>query len=67
MYIPFNCPGLEQLLVPWINDAEKTTNNPLEKPTSFENARELEMKCVKFAKVKLSENTKRTQRNPNLG
>ena len=44
--------GLEKLLIPWINDAEKTTNNPLEKPTSFEHARELEMKCVKFAKVK---------------
>ncbi|XP_023344875.1 uncharacterized protein LOC111714075 [Eurytemora carolleeae] len=42
--------GLEKLLIPWINDAEKTTNNPLEKPTSFEHARELEMKCVKFAK-----------------
>jgi len=42
--------GLEQLLVPWINEAEKTTNNPLEKPKTFEHARDLEMQCVKFAK-----------------
>jgi len=42
--------GLEQLLVPWIDTAENTTNNPLEKPTSFDHAREIEMQCVKFAK-----------------
>jgi hypothetical protein len=40
--------------VPWIDEAEKTTNNPLEKPTSFDHARELEAKCVKFAKVSTS-------------
>lgn len=42
--------GLLRLLVPWIDEAEKTTNNPLEKPTSFDHAREVEGKCVKFAK-----------------
>ncbi len=43
--------GLLRLLVPWIDEAEKTTNSPLEKPTSFDHAREVEAKCVKFAKV----------------
>jgi len=42
--------GLEKMLVPWIEEAEKTTSNPLEKPVTFDHARELEMKCVKFAK-----------------
>jgi len=42
--------GLNLMLVPWIDEAEKTTNYPLEKPTSFEHARELEIKCVRFAK-----------------
>jgi len=42
--------GLEQMLVPWIDEAENTTNNPLEKPISFDSARDIEMKCVKFAK-----------------
>jgi len=42
--------GLNLMLVPWIDEAEQTTNNPLEKPTSFDHARELEVKCVRFAK-----------------
>jgi len=42
--------GLECMLTPWIVEAEKTTNNPIEKPTSFDHAREIEMKCVRFAK-----------------
>jgi len=42
--------GLTQLLVPWIDEAEKTTNNALDKPTSFDHARDIEMQCVKFAK-----------------
>jgi hypothetical protein len=42
-----------RLLVPWIDEAEKTTNSPLEKPTSFDHAREVEAKCVKFAKVRM--------------
>jgi len=42
--------GLHLMLIPWIDEAEVTTTNPLEKPESFEHARELEVKCVKFAK-----------------
>ena len=37
-------------LIPWINNAEKITLNPLEKPTSFEHAQEIEKNCVLFAK-----------------
>jgi len=42
--------GLEMMLIPWIDEAETVSNNPLTKPTSFEHAREIEMQCVKFAK-----------------
>jgi len=42
--------GLQLQLIPWINNAEKITLNPLEKPTSFEHAQEVEKHCVSFAK-----------------
>jgi len=42
--------GLQMQLIPWINNAEKITLNPLEKPTSFEHAQEIEKNCVTFAK-----------------
>jgi len=42
--------GLQLQLIPWINNAEKITLNPLEKPTSFEHAQEVEKHCVAFAK-----------------
>merc|ERR1719233_2194293 len=43
--------GLQMQLIPWINNAEKITLNPLEKPTSFEHAQEIENNCVLFAKA----------------
>ena len=42
--------GLQNQLVPWMNEAEVTANKALEKPTGFENAREIEKQCVMFAK-----------------
>ena len=42
--------GLQQQLVPWMDKGEKVTNVPLEKPKSFEEARETEKQCVFFAK-----------------
>jgi len=42
--------GLYLQLSPWMDEGEITANNPLPKPTSFEDARETESKCVKFAK-----------------
>lgn len=42
--------GLNGLLAPWIEKAEGVTSNVLDKPTSFENAREIEKACVMFAK-----------------
>lgn len=42
--------GLHEQLAPWMDQGEITANNPLAKPTSFEDARETESKCVKFAK-----------------
>ena len=42
--------GLQQQLVPWMDKGEKVTNVPLEKPKSFEAARETEKQCVLFAK-----------------
>jgi len=42
--------GLTFELIPWIDNAEKTTNSPLEKPTSFEHAQQVEKSCVTFAK-----------------
>lgn len=42
--------GLNALLIPWIEDAEKITTNSLEKPTSFEHAQQVEKNCVLFAK-----------------
>merc|ERR1712183_297637 len=42
--------GLQQQLVPWMNKGEQITNVPLEKPRSFEQARETEKQCVVFAK-----------------
>jgi len=42
--------GLHQQLVPWMDQGEVTANNPLPKPSNFEDARETESKCVKFAK-----------------
>merc|ERR1712008_19111 len=42
--------GLHQQLVPWMDQGEVTANNPLSKPNNFEEARETESKCVKFAK-----------------
>jgi len=42
--------GLNNQLVPWMNDGEVTANTPLAKPNNFEEARDTESKCVKFAK-----------------
>jgi len=42
--------GLNVQLIPWIDNAEKITTNPLTKPTSFEHAKEVEQSCVVFAK-----------------
>lgn len=42
--------GLEKMLVPWMDDGLVTANTPLEKPTTFEEARATEKKCVMFAK-----------------
>jgi len=42
--------GLSHLLTPWIDKAEKVTSNSLDKPTSFDTAREIEKSCVMFAK-----------------
>ena len=42
--------GLQNQLVPWMNEAEIVANKALEKPTGFENAREIEKQCVMFAK-----------------
>eukprot|EP00092_Neocalanus_flemingeri_P044076 GFUD01048742.1.p1 GENE.GFUD01048742.1~~GFUD01048742.1.p1 ORF type:complete len:281 (-),score=116.97 GFUD01048742.1:127-969(-) len=42
--------GLQQQLVPWMDGGEKVTGVPLEKPKSFEQARETERQCVFFAK-----------------
>ena len=42
--------GLKNQLVPWMDEAEVVANKPLEKPTGFENAREIEKQCVMFAK-----------------
>ena len=42
--------GLKNQLVPWMDEAELMANKPLEKPTGFENAREIEKQCVMFAK-----------------
>ena len=42
--------GLQQQLVPWMDKGEEVTNVPLEKPKSFEQAREIEKQCVFFAK-----------------
>jgi len=42
--------GLQQQLVPWMDKGEKVTNVALEKPKSFEQARETEKQCVFFAK-----------------
>ena len=42
--------GLQQQLVPWMDNGEKVTNVALEKPKSFEQARETEKQCVLFAK-----------------
>lgn len=42
--------GLNEQLTPWMDQGEVTANNPLIKPTSFEEARATESSCVKFAK-----------------
>ena len=42
--------GLQQQLVPWMDKGEEVTSVPLEKPKSFEQAREIEKQCVFFAK-----------------
>merc|ERR1712066_54544 len=42
--------GLQNQLVPWMNEAEVIANKTLEKPNGFENAREIEKQCVMFAK-----------------
>eukprot|EP00091_Calanus_sinicus_P019303 TRINITY_DN478_c0_g1_i8.p1 TRINITY_DN478_c0_g1~~TRINITY_DN478_c0_g1_i8.p1 ORF type:complete len:278 (-),score=57.00 TRINITY_DN478_c0_g1_i8:114-947(-) len=42
--------GLQVQLIPWIDNAEKITTDPLEKPTSFEHAQQVEKNCVAFAK-----------------
>merc|ERR1711981_212860 len=42
--------GLKNQLVPWMDEAEVVANKPLEKPTGFENARDIEKQCVMFAK-----------------
>merc|ERR1712228_570881 len=42
--------GLQQQLIPWMDQGEATTNVALEKPKSFEDARATEKQCVLFAK-----------------
>eukprot|EP00092_Neocalanus_flemingeri_P010301 GFUD01011098.1.p1 GENE.GFUD01011098.1~~GFUD01011098.1.p1 ORF type:complete len:283 (+),score=118.73 GFUD01011098.1:147-995(+) len=42
--------GLQQQLVPWMDEGEKVTGVTLEKPKSFEQARETEKQSVFFAK-----------------
>jgi len=42
--------GLKSELIPWIDNAEKWTEQGLEKPKSFDNAREIEKQCAMFAK-----------------
>ena len=42
--------GLQEQLVPWMDKGEKVTNVSLDKPKSFEEARETEKQCVFFAK-----------------
>jgi len=42
--------GLEDLLTPWIDGMETGSSTALNKPTSFDQAMDLEMECVKFAK-----------------
>merc|ERR1719318_1902938 len=47
--------GLQQQLVPWMDKGEKVTNVPLEKPKSFEEARETEKQIeeqrMRFKKI----------------
>lgn len=42
--------GLQNQLIPWMDQGEVTVDTPLPKPTSFEEARATESNCVKFAK-----------------
>lgn len=42
--------GLTSLLVPWMDAGLETANSALGKPSTFEEARDLEKKCVLFAK-----------------
>jgi len=42
--------GLDNLLIPWMDQGMETANTALEKPTTFEEARAIEKKCVLFAK-----------------
>jgi len=42
--------GLNKQLKPWMDGAEVTANDALKKPGNFEEAREIESQCVKFAK-----------------
>jgi len=42
--------GLQNQLVPWMNDAEVTANKSLLKPGNFDDARDIERQCVLFAK-----------------
>ena len=51
--------GLNAQLIPWIEEAEKFTQNILEKPKDFSHAQEIEKKCATFAKVLyINEDTK---------
>ena len=51
--------GLNAQLIPWIDEAEKFTQNILEKPKDFSHAQEIEKKCATFAKVLyINEDTK---------
>ena len=42
--------GLNKQLKPWMDGAEVTAKDALKKPGNFEEAREIESQCVKFAK-----------------
>lgn len=42
--------GLHKQLKPWMDGAEVTAKDALKKPGNFEEAREIESQCVKFAK-----------------
>ena len=42
--------GLNKQLKPWMDGAEVTANESLKKPGNFEEARDIESQCVKFAK-----------------